>query len=43
MLCDDLGRWEWGIGREAQEEGDICILMADLHHCHCMAETNTTW
>ena len=28
----------WG-GRKAQEEGDICILMADS--CYCMAETNT--
>ena len=27
-----------GDGREAQEEGDICIIMADLH-C-CLAETN---
>ena len=26
--------------REAQEGGDVCIIMADLH-C-CMAETNTT-
>ena len=29
-----------GSGREAQEGGDICILMADSH-C-CMAETNAT-
>ena len=29
-----------GGGREAQEEGDICILMTDSP-C-CMAETNTT-
>ena len=29
-----------GEGREAQEDGDICIIMADLH-C-CMEETNTT-
>ena len=27
-------------GREPQEEGDICILMADS--CCCTAETNTT-
>ena len=31
---------EWREGREAQEEGDMCIIMADLH-C-CMIETNTT-
>ena len=29
-----------GSGREAQEGGDICIIMADSS-C-CMAETNTT-
>jgi len=28
-----------GEGREDQEGGDICIIMADFH-C-CMAETNT--
>ena len=28
MLCDDLGRWDEG-GREVQEGGDICKLMAD--------------
>ena len=28
-----------GEGREAQEGGDICIIMADSH-C-CTAETNT--
>ena len=22
---------EWGQGKEAQEEGDLCIIMADLH------------
>ena len=27
-------------GREPQEGGDICIIMADLHGC--MAETNIT-
>ena len=28
MLCDDLERWDRGRGgREAQEEGDICIHM----------------
>ena len=38
MLCDDLegcsGEW-----REAQEGGDVCVIIAELH---CMAETNTT-
>ena len=33
--------WGGGEGREAQEGGDICIIMADL--CCCMAETNTTF
>ena len=33
-LRDDLERWD------AEREGDVCIVMADLH-C-CMAETNTT-
>ena len=28
-----------GEGRDAQEGGDICIIMADL--CCCTAETNT--
>ena len=28
-----------GSGREIQEGGDICILMADSHGC--IAETNT--
>jgi hypothetical protein len=28
------------MGERAQEGGDICVFMADLH-C-CMAETNTT-
>ena len=31
--------WEDG-RREAQQGGDICILMADSHYC--IAETNTT-
>ena len=31
------GAWA---GREAQEEGDICILMAGS--CRCTAETHTT-
>ena len=30
----------WLGGREAQEEGDIYILIADS--CCCIAETNTT-
>ena len=41
MLCDDLEGCDGGrSGKEVQEGGDICILMADSH-C-CMAETNTT-
>ena len=28
----------WGRKREAQEGGDICILIADSHYC--MEETN---
>ena len=39
-LCDNLEVWDGvGGGREAQEGGDICILIADT--CRCMAETNT--
>ena len=37
-LCDDLERWE-GKGRKAEEGGDVCTMVADLH---CMAKTNTT-
>ena len=34
MLCDDLEGWDGELGgREAQEGGDICILIADLHCC----------
>ena len=41
MLCDDLdGQDGVGGGREVQEEGDICIHIADS--LHCTAETNTT-
>ena len=29
MLCDDLEGWGGEHGREAQEEGDICILTVD--------------
>ena len=38
VLCGDLEGWDGG-GREVQEGGDICILIADLH-C-CSAKTNT--
>ena len=45
MLCDDLEGWDGGGGREAQEEGDICIHIA-VSHCvqqkltqHCKAIT----
>ena len=41
MLGDNLEGWDgMGGGREVQEGGDICILMADSY-C-CTAETNTT-
>ena len=42
MLCDNLEGWD-GVegGREVQEEGDICIHMADSFWY--MAEINTTW
>ena len=30
-----LGGKGWGAGREAHEEGDICIIIADSH---CVAE-----
>ena len=34
VFCDDLEGWGegWG-GREVQEEGDICIHIADSLHC----------
>ena len=31
-VCDDLGGG-MGEGREAEEGGDICIFVADLHYC----------
>ena len=40
LLCDYLERWDRGCGREAQQGGDPCILMADS--CFCSAEINTT-
>ena len=40
MLCDDLNGWDARVRREAQEGGDICILIAASHFC--TAETNTT-
>ena len=39
MLYDDLGWW-WGVGREFQDRGDICIRIADS--LCCTAETQTT-
>ena len=42
MLCEDLEGWDcWG-RRQAQEAGDICILIAVSHYCtaetsHCQA------
>ena len=41
VLCDNFeGRDGMGGGREFQEEGDMCIPMADLRGC--IAETNKT-
>ena len=42
VLCDDLEGWEGGVGsgREVQEGGTICILMANS--LSCTGETNTT-
>ena len=45
MLCDDLDEQNGGLGggsdgQEVQEEGDICIHIADS--LCCTAETNTT-
>ena len=41
MLCDDLEQRNVGVsGREVQEGGDICILIADL--LHLTAGINTT-
>ena len=50
MLCDDVAGWCVGVGscgREAQEERDICMHMADSLHCVnevnvVLGETNTT-
>ena len=39
VLRNNLERRD-GMGREVQEGGDVCILMADSR-C-CTAETNTT-
>ena len=33
LLFNDLEGLDGVKGREAQEEGDICIIMADLHCC----------
>ena len=38
MLCDNLEGWNQRVGgKEAQEEGDICILV--LNSCCCTAKT----
>lgn len=29
MICDGLEEWDGDGGREAQEEGNICIFMLD--------------
>ena len=40
MFCDDLEGWDGvGGGREVQDGGDVCDLVADSR-C-CMAEVNT--
>ena len=40
-LCNNLEGWNGEEdGREIQEEGNICILITDLHRC--MAETDIT-
>ena len=38
-LGDNPEGWDGVSGKEAQEKGDICILIADSH---CTAENNTT-
>lgn len=38
VFCDNLERWD-GEGKEAQEGGDICVIMTDSR-CY-MAEPNT--
>ena len=42
VLCENLEVWD-GVqgGKEVQEEGDICIPVADS--CWCLAETNTIY
>lgn len=39
MLCEDLEGWDAERGGKLEAEGDVCIMMADLHFC--MAETDT--
>ena len=39
MLCDDLEGW-WGVGREAEEGGGICIHIA--YSLCCTTEIKTT-
>ena len=38
MLYDDLERCDGEVGKEAQDGGDICLLIADS--CCCRGETN---
>jgi len=33
VLCVDLDGWDWGSGMEVQEEGDVCIHIADSLVC----------
>ena len=39
IVMTQRNRMVWGKGKEAQQGGNICIIMADT--CCCMAETNT--
>ena len=42
MFSDDREGWDGrGVGREAQEGGDICIHIADK--LYYTVKTNTTW
>ena len=39
LLCDDLEELGGKGGREAQEGGDICILMAEIYVVVCQKQT----
>lgn len=40
MFCDDLEGWDKGRG-EAQEGGDMCKIMTNLHCCMAENQQNT--